>query len=38
MAMIFAAMDPGTALWIEVVIIMTVFAAALLVRPRNHDT
>lgn len=37
MATIFAVMDPGTALWIEVVVIMAVFAAALLVRPRKSD-
>jgi len=32
---IFAAMDPNTALWIQMVVIMLVFAGVLLVRPKG---
>jgi len=32
---ILAAMDPNTALWIQMVVIMLVFASVLLVRPKG---
>ena len=31
--MLLAAIDPGTALWIQVLVIMAVFVGVLLVRP-----
>ena len=33
--MVLAAIDPGTALWIQVLVIMAVFVGVLLVRPKT---
>ena len=33
--MALAAIDPGTALWIQVLVIMAVFAGVLLIRPKK---
>ena len=35
-ATVLAAVDPGTALWIEVLIIVAVFAGAVLIRPKER--
>lgn len=32
-----AVIDPGTALWIQVLVIMLVFAGVLLVRPKSKE-
>lgn len=34
--MVFAYVDAGTALWIQVLVIMTIFAGVLLVRPKRR--
>jgi hypothetical protein len=33
--MVLAAIDPGTALWIQVLVIVAVFVGVLLVRPKK---
>jgi len=33
--MVLAAIDPGTALWIQVLVIIAVFVGVLLVRPKK---
>jgi hypothetical protein len=33
--MVLAAIDPGTALWIQVLVIMAVFVGVLLARPKT---
>jgi hypothetical protein len=33
--MVLAAIDPGTALWIQVLVIIAVFVGVLLVRPKT---
>lgn len=35
--MILAFIDPGTALWIQVLVITIVFAGVLLVRPKSRE-
>ena len=35
--MVLAAIDPGTALWIQVLVIIAVFVGVLLVRPKSKE-
>jgi uncharacterized membrane protein len=35
--MVLAAIDPGTALWIQVLVIVAVFVGVLLVRPKSKE-
>ena len=35
--MVLAAIDPGTALWLQVLVIVAVFVGVLLVRPKSKE-